>query len=395
MKKLTILLLALALTALAVPAMAGDVAVSGKYTFDAEDFSGQGDVKDQWYDDELKVNVKVTSGAVTLGLDLEVSDDEYFDLDEHGRSTVAGTSTVSYTDADDSPYSDLVDNYYVAWATPVEGLGVKIGEYGLSFGRGVALYDDPPAHEIGVTYNKLANVDLGLYIGKVYEAKNDDDTDIDTMALTAGVKGVQIFQKLNFIYLNATGEDDPATATTVEDVDAGYIGVDTAFAAGPVDLAIEYGNITDGEDETNEASFTYAEISFDRLAGFDINLELFDSSEDGDLEGLFGANNFYPYLLYGFRAGVNGSLSAVRLIGVSGSYKINEKMTVSGKVLAQGTEKVSDESVGMEIDAHLAYKFADNASVQLSYGTWSPGDAYFGGDGDTESDMRARFVFTF
>src|SRR5512138_3025868 len=110
MKKLTILLLALALTALAVPAMAGDVAVTGKYTFDAESYSGQGDNKDAWYDDELKVNVKVTSGAVTFGLDLEVSDDELFDGDTHGRSTVAGTSTVSYLAGDDTGYGDLVDN---------------------------------------------------------------------------------------------------------------------------------------------------------------------------------------------------------------------------------------------------------------------------------------------
>jgi hypothetical protein len=386
MKKFSIILLALVFTVSFVgAAMAyhegdegtseGALGVYGKYTLDAESYSGQGDAETKWYDDDFELVFKVNLGTVTGVVDLEISDDEDF----------AGGS------AEGNAPGSIIDNYWIEWNSPiVDGLKFKIGEYGLTFGRAVIIYADPAAHTIGGTY-ALEGVDLGLYVSKVVDPKANDSNDHDVLTFTANVKSIDFFKKLNFIYLS--GADD------INDESYSVIGIDTAFEAGPVDIALEYGSVSD-DVVTNEADFTYAQFGLDRVVGYGLNLEYFTTSDTGNLNertdygsGLGG--DYYPLMIYAFRSGVNSDLEDVTMIMLGGSYGINDNNTLKGKVLVSGDAGPNDDSIGTEFDLHLVHKFADDISATFTYASWSPGDAYFGGDGDTQTDLRARFSFKF
>ncbi len=173
MKRLSIFLLALAFAVtFAVPAMAvheGSLdtgppppgmeegwAMYGDYTIDGEIYD-QGASESKWYDDEFQFVIKVDRGPVTATVDFEISDDEFFEgstinpgsnasyvLDE----TISGVDHNADGDTADkitvNTYDHLLDNYFIEYdaGARVEGLGVKIGEYGNSFGRKVAIYSE-------------------------------------------------------------------------------------------------------------------------------------------------------------------------------------------------------------------------------------------------------------
>ncbi len=394
MKKFSVIFLAVAFAmSLAVPAMAvhfGSLgtgptpavdegfSISGSYTLDAENYNDRDGTNTQWYDDDMEVVLKVNKGDVTAVVDLEVTDDESFD---------GGAIRPS----------DIVDNYYVMLDNFVtDGLGLKIGEYSVSFARKVVFYAEGN-HIIGLTYG-LDQIDLGLYIAKQDEQKADPETDHDLTIITGKVKGVDFFKKLDFIF--ASAQDD---STTTND-DYGYVGVNAAFQVGPVPLAIEYGNISDdagtgalGDDGGN---FYVVEAGLDDLVGFDLNFSYFKGNEDLG-EVTFGGNDYYPLMIYGFRSGDNGDFKDNSLIMVDGSYKYSDDLTLKAKVLVKGTEGTagdgtgSGDNVGTEIDLHGIVKLASNASATLTYASWSPGDAYASGVDDTATDMRARLKFTF
>ena len=80
MKKLSILLLALAVAAFAVPAFAGDVTMDGEYTFGGESVEvGDGDAIGTFYD-ELDLNIEVTMGDVLMHWDFELVDDPKYEV---------------------------------------------------------------------------------------------------------------------------------------------------------------------------------------------------------------------------------------------------------------------------------------------------------------------------
>ncbi|UCG37717.1 MAG: hypothetical protein JSV00_05785, partial [bacterium] len=232
MKKLSIILLALALAVFfAGSAMAfhegdegtaeGALGITGTYTLDGEINQDNAGGDSRWFDDDLEVVIRVNMLGVTGVIDLEISDDETFD----GNDTEGDSS------------DSLIDNYWVEW-NAMDNLKVKMGEYALTFGKAVFIYADPPAHHIGLIYSGLDNATLSFFLGKVDEGAttNDEssDDDIDSMSLLINVKGVDFFKKLDIIYVSATAADD-ATATFGDS--ASYIGLDTAFSAGPVAVA--------------------------------------------------------------------------------------------------------------------------------------------------------------
>jgi hypothetical protein len=377
MKKLSIVLLALVVGVFfAGTAMAfhngdegtseGALGITGKYTIDAESYA-IGDVDANWYDDDMEIVLRLNQGTVTGVVDLEITDDENFDGTSKDRT------------------GDLVDNYWVEWAA-MDNLKVKIGEYGLSFGAKVLIYAKPAAHHIGVTY-QLDAVDLGFYLGKVDEGaeKNDDviEDDVDSISLLVNVKSVDFFSKLAFLYV--TQDDSVDNQLT-------YIGFDSKFMAGPVAVNLEYGSVGSDDATYDGGNFLLAQIGLDDVVGFDFNVDYFSSSEEFDDTMLSATGgDFYPYMIVTFRSGFLGDLNECTLIGLSGSYAINDKMTLVGKVLASGTYGVDDDSVGTEIDAHLKYKFDDNVNATFTVATWSGGDA----SDDSATDLRARFAFKF
>jgi hypothetical protein len=373
MKKLSIILLALAFAvSFAGSAMAvhvgdegtteGAVGLSGSYTLDAEDNTSNSGVQGQQYDDDLEVVLTINQSAVTAVIDLEISDDGTFDGSGASRP------------------GDVVDNYYVKWDYN-DALSFKIGEYGLSFGKKVAVYADPAAHHIGVMYG-LDAVDLGLYIGKVAENGTDPDEDTDAMTLTANFKGIDLFSKLNFVIINQTDE--------VNDVKTNYTGAEAALMAGPVALGIEYGAY--GGDA--EGSFYILDLGLDELVGFDLNVEYFSSNEDFSDQGFSASGgDYYPLFVYEWKGGDN-NFNETSLIILNGSYAVNDMVTLKAAVLASGS--FAGESIGNEFDAHAVFALADNVTGTLSYGTWTPSDDYVGvGGDDTAKGIRGRLAFKF
>jgi hypothetical protein len=383
MKKLSIVLLALvvgvffASTALAFHegdegTAEGALGVTGKYTLDAESAVDNDGAEGAWFDDDLELVLRINQGTVTATIDFEISDDEWFDTNVAWRPL------------------DLIDNYYVEWQAQ-DNLKVKIGEYGISFGHKVLIYADPWAHQVGLTYG-LDAVDLGFYLGKIWEGGYDDavvEDDIDSLTLTASVKNVDFFSKLEFIYLQATYEEFWGDFTDT------YLGFNSAFDVGPVGVALEYGTIGSDFAAIDGGNFILADFDLDEITGYGLKIHFFQSNEEFFDTALgFGGGDYYPYMLYTFRAGDGGTLNDLMLIGVSGSHALNDKTTLIAKALVSGEWGPNDDSVGTELDFHAKYKFDDNVTGTFTVATWTPGDG-FGAADDTATDLRARFVFTF
>ena len=386
MKKLSIVMLALVVgvffagTALAFHegtegTAEGSLGITGSYSVDAESNDDNAGGTSTWYDDDMEIVIKLNKNNVTGVIDLEVTDDETFD-----------GSNVS------TP--NIVNGYWVQWAA-MDNLNVKIGEYAPSFGHKVLIYADPQAHHIGLTYG-LDSVDLGFYLGKVDEGATIDDEiaedDIDSMTLTANVKGVDFFSKLNFIYVSIQSGDD----STMTGDAASYLGFDSGFSAGPVSVAFEYGSVASDLDAIDGGNFMLADFGLDELVGFDLNIHYFASNEEFSDSALgMGVGDYYPYRIIGWRdaGGPADGLTDVTLIGISGSYAINDKATFTAKALVSGEQ--ADNALGTEVDLGVNYKFADNVSARFDYNMASPDSEAYGANDDSATDMRARFTFKF
>jgi hypothetical protein len=378
MKKLYIVLLALAVGVFfASTAMAfhegsegtaeGALGVTGSYTFDAESTDGNDGSERKAYDDDMEIVLRLNKGTVTGVVDLEINDGNF-----EGAANNFG-----------------VDNYWIEWAA-MDDLTVKIGEYSNSFGRAVLIYADPPAREIGFKYSGFDAAALGLYIGKVTEGVTTVETDdVDTITLTANFT-VEALSKLNFIYITGDADGDKAT----------YIGADVGLTAGPVALGFEYGAVTADTFAVDGGNFMVAEVGLDELLGFDLNINYFSSNEDFNIDGFgWGHRDFYPYKIVAWTDAASSDgrdpdkLNEMTLIGLSASYGLNDKATLSGKLLASGT--ANDDALGTEIDVRLTYKFDDNVTGYFDVATLSPDSEFYGTNDDSVTDMRARFSFKF
>jgi hypothetical protein len=388
MKKLYIVLLALAVGVFfAGTAMAfhegddgtaeGSLGVSGTYYFDAESTDGNDGSERKAYDDDLEVVIRLNKGTVTGVVDLEVSDDGTWDG--------ANVSNKAVDELDEVVFGAVaVDNYWIEWKA-MDDLTVKIGEYAHTFGRAVLIYGDPSAHHLGFKYGGLDAAALGLYLGKIDEGSTTDpDDDVDSITLTANFK-VEALSKLNFIYITADDDGDKDT----------YIGVDVGLTAGPIGLGLEYGAATSDTAAIDGGNFMVAEVGLDELIGFDLNINYFSSNEDFTTAGFgWGHRDFYPYKIVAW-TDVNGpdNLQDLTLIGLSASYGLNDKATLSGKLLASG--EVDGNALGTEVDVRLTYKFDDNVTGYFDVATLSPDSEFYGTDDDSVTDMRARLLFKF
>ncbi len=383
MKKFSVIFVAVVFAlSLAVPAMAVHVgsldtgptpavdegfSISGGYTFDAEDYTTNAGVQSQAYDDDLEVVLKVNKGDVTVVVDLEIADDAQFD----GDSIRGG--------------GDLIDNYYVMIGNFIaDGLSLKIGEYGISHGRKIGFYSQGNRN-IGIKYS-LDQADLALYLGKLQEAAADPDADNDLLTLQASLKGIDALKKANLTYASRTNEASGS--------DAGFIGVDIALDAGPIPIAFEYNSISSDIAANDGGTALFLSGGFNELLGFNVNLNYFTSNQEfSDAE--FG-DYWYPLSIYGDK--VNGdSGDETTMIWVDGSYKYSDELTLKGAVLIQGTTNDTglDESIGTEIDIHAVYKVSGNTSLQLTYATWAPGDAYPAPNDETATQLKARLKAKF
>ena len=108
MKKLSVILLALAIAAFAVPAMAGEVTMDGEYTVGG--FSESNGSDSAMFEHELDLNIDVTSGDVSFHWDVELSEGA-FD-----------------TDVADNDAAGVYDAFYVKWQA-TDALATKIGVY--------------------------------------------------------------------------------------------------------------------------------------------------------------------------------------------------------------------------------------------------------------------------
>ena len=376
MKKLSIILFALALgLVMTVPAMAihvgdpdspeGELGITGRYQFDGETRDIDGETQ-AFFDDDLDVAFKWGMGDVVAYVSLEMSD-----------RTFAGSNGGS---ADSSANKvPAVDNYYIQWQA-MDALSVKIGEYGMSFGRNIAT-DGAGASNIQLTYSLDALDISGALTKNVEDGTVGDDDDNDEIILRLTAKEAGPFTKLSVISYTQMND-----ATTTEN---SYMGVDLALPIGPVDLAFEYG----GNGGDLEGNFMLLYVGLPDLGKIGINLAFFQSSDD--YLAIYDGNDWSPVIIYGDN--VNGEMLDTSAMWVEFTYDINDKLRVGAQVLGMAENDAGD-AWGTEIDLGLNYKIADNISYKLAYGTYSQGDAtaaqLTAGDVDrTELFNRLEFLF--
>ena len=363
MKKLSIILLALAFAlVMTVPALAvhvgddgtaeGGLRITGTYKGDGESRDVDG-VKDEFYDDDMEVVLKFSTGDVTATIDLEISDDGTYD----GKNR--------------SGVDNLIDNYYVTWQA-MDALMLKMGEYSCAFGRAIGT-DGACAHNIQATY-MLDAADIGLILAKVEEGQDgDDDGDIDSMVLKVDVKEAGPFDTLNLYYNNITDE------TAAAGPEFSYTGIDVALPLGPVGFAMEYG--AHGGDA--DGNFMVFEIGLGDLVGFDLNVNYFMSSDD--YLAAFSGNDWAPLLIFGDN--INEFWYDVTAIWADASYDVNDKLSIWAAVLASAENDAGD-GYGSEFDVGLNYKLADNVTYGASYGSYSEGDGVLVSDGEGGTNLE-------
>lgn len=364
MKKFSITLLALALALVfTVPAMAislgddqspeGSIGFSGRYQFDGEARDVDG-VKTDWFDDDLDLSIILIKGDVKALIGLEIAD----------------TNPWEGSDNQTSGVTNVVDNYYVEWSA-MDNLKVKIGEYGLSFGRAIGT-DTAGARQIQVTYSMDAVDITGALIKNASDITNEDDDDELYLKLSAKEAGP--FTKL-----------DVVSYTQMNDVSANensYIGVDLALPLGPVDLGFEYG--ANGGDL--EGTFMLIEIGLEELVGFDLGVNYFVSSDD--YTGPYDGNDWAPGMILGDQ--VNGNVGDMTAIWLNAKYAVNDKLSIGGIAILSAENDAGTE-YGTEIDVALMYKIADNIDYKLGYGTYSEGD--FGAGSPVGDDVDRTEIF--
>ena len=369
MKKLSITLLALALAlAFTVPAMAihigddqspeGSIGFTGRYQFDGETRDIDGETVD-FFDDDLDVSITMIKGDVKGFVGLEIADTPDFAGAGHVNANV----------------SNIVDNYYVEWSA-MDNLKVKIGEYGLAFGRAIGT-DGAGERQIQVTYS----MDALSISGALMKAVNGDEDENDTLYVKLSAKEAGPFTKLDVV---SYGQMNDLTTT-----ENSYTGVDLALPIGPVALAFEYG--ANGGDL--DGTFMLAEIGLEELVGFDVGVNYFASSDD--YAGPYDGNDWAPGMILGDQ--INGGVADMTAIWLTFGYGVNDKLSLNAKAILSAEDDAGNE-YGTEIDVGLKYKLADNINYQAKYGTYSEGDFGLGspvGDDVDRTEMWHRIEFKF
>ncbi len=368
MKKLSIILLALALALVfTVPAMAvhlgddqspdGSIGINGRYQFDGEARDVDG-AKSAWFDDDLDVGLVWIKGDVKALVGLEIADTGTWAGSSHDLGSATGTSNV-------------VDNYYVEWAA-MDALKVKIGEYGLAFGRNIGT-DGSGARQIQLTYS-LDALDITGALIKNADSGTTGEDDNDELYIKLSGKEAGPFTKLEVA--SYTQQND------ISVTENSYIGLDLAIPLGPVDIAFEYG--ANGGDL--DGDFMLLDLGI-MLANIDLGLNYFISSDD--YLAPYDGNDWAPAMILGDQ--VNGDVADMSAIWITAAYGVNDKLKVGGGAVVAAENDAGTE-YGTEVDVYLTYQIADNISYKLAYGSYSAGD--FGGADDvdrTEAFHRIQF----
>jgi hypothetical protein len=359
MKKLYIVLLALAIAAFAVPAMAGDVAMDGEYTFGGESYS---EADYGTFYDELDLNIEVSMGDVLFHWDFEVVDDPNFD-----RGADEGAS---------DNYTKTVDTMWVKWQA-TDALALKIGDYGLGWGSDIvmdAAMDGTGT--VGLMYG-LDMVDLAFYLSRDEEGNRtgNGEDDITTMGVTA--EGEIGPAAVGLVYLQTT--DD------IND-DSGYslVGAYADFAVGPVGIWLEVGaESADDNVGGDGGQVILAEFGLDELVGFGLTLTYVQTNEDWYNNY---ANDFDRVKLFDIE-GEGDDLDWMAVFaGIE--YGYSDELTLGLNAMLMND--VDGDSAGEEFDVWATYAFADNVSAEFGYGSLTEGDI-----GAEESIMWHEWVFAF
>ena len=249
MKKLSILLLALAIAAFAVPAMAGDVSMSGEYGLGgwAESNGTDSSMMEHWLD----LDVQVTEGDVTFSWRVELADTDLF--------TGLG---IGAHDSPSWPGGDypkgVFDNFNVKWQAS-DALAFKGGVYGISDNNALvfdsALYGSAT---MGIMYG-LDVADLGFYLSKETDGDEDDDT---VMAFTAA--GELGPAAVSLVYGSRTND-----AGVTSNAEGSALYFDADFAAGPVGVNFAYGSESN-DDSGLDGSAMILGLGLEELVGFDL-----------------------------------------------------------------------------------------------------------------------------
>jgi len=371
MKKISVILLALAIAAFAVPAFAGDVSMDGEYTFGGESWSN--DVSEDYglFYDELDLNIDVTSGDVKFHWDVEIADDPWFDKsdDEGGLNT-----------DDTAPGQDnkLVDGWYVKWQA-TDAMFVKIGEFGWD-GPNNLVTDGPGGGSgtINVNYD-LEVADLNFYLSRDDEGARTGlgEDDITTMAVMA--EGTIGPVDGGLLYTQTTNDE-------VDDENTSLVEVWGMFDVGPVGIMLDYGSVgaDDNAGVTDGGTVLLADFNLEGLLGFGLNIGMVQTNEDYD--GSPYSDDFDVVKIYG------DELPDAMMVYVGGEYGLTDALSIGLDALVMND--VDSDDGPTEIDVWGAYSFADNVDVEFGYAmqTANDGDAVGYEDQDL---MWYEFVFGF
>jgi len=370
MKRLSIIMLALALAlVMSVPAMAihlgddqspeGSIGFTGRYQMDGEIQDVDG-AKSDFFDDDLDLSITLVQGDIKALIGLEIADTNPWEGSGHVSAGV----------------TNVVDNYYVEWSA-MDNLKVKIGEYGLAFGRAIGT-DGAGERQIQVTYSMDA-LSISGALMKADDGSNDGagDEDDDTLYIKLSGKEAGPFTKLDVVSFTESNDSGSAENS--------YTGIDLALPIGPVDIGFEYG--ANGGDI--DGTFMVLELGV-TLADIDLGLNYFISSDD--YAGPYDGNDWAPGMILGDQ--VNGDVADMSTIWLDAKYAVNDKLDIGGIIIV-AAEDDAGNAYGTEVDVALMYKIADNIDYKLGYGTYTEGDFGAGiGDVDrTETFHRLQFKF--
>lgn len=374
MKKLLVVLLALAIAAFAAPVFAGEVSMDGEYTFGGESvgISGDDDVTEATWYDELDLNIEVEMGDVLFHWDVEITEDDYFDMDDNAGGW-------------GNP-EKLVDKYWVKWMV-TDALWTKIGEYGVGWGNDLVTdsYGESSG-TIGVGYN--ADVaKLAFYISQDDEGVNGpsggetedfdpEDNNVTYMLTVMNADDVGPFTELGLLYIQTsndlTGEDDSS-----------MISILAGLGLGPVEFALEYGQMGSDNDDFDGGNVILADFGFGDLVGFGLNIGLLISNEEWADSPVYG--NDYDFMEIWDAEGPEA-----QLVKIEAEYGVNDRLTIMGA--AAMLEVDGGDYTGTEFDVAADYSFSDNV-------TYSAGYAMLTLDDDEEVDDVSKlwheFVFSF
>jgi len=383
MKKLSVILLALAIAAFAVPAFAGDVAMDGEYTFGGERWDN--DVSDDYglFYDELDLDLEVEMGDVLFHWDIEVTDDPWFDRsdDEGGLNT---DNDYIIDEEDELPYvlnakdDKLVDGMWVRWQA-TDALALKLGEYGWD-GPNNLVTDGPGGGSgtIGVMYAIEDVADLSFYLSRDDEGARtgEGEDDVTTMGVIA--EGEIGPVEAGLLFTQTT--DDIA-----DDNDTSVVEVWGGFGVGPVGVWLDYGSVGADTDEAGDGgTILNAEFGLDEVVGFGLTVGLVQTNED--YIGSPYADDWDVAKIYG------DELPDAMMVYLGAEYGVNDALSIGADAIVMND--VDGDDGPTEIDVWGAYSFADNVSVEFGYAMQTANDGEDAGYED-QNLMWYEWVYGF